>query len=204
MADPPPRRFRSPLGLFEAALALVLAAMVLWALKPVPGARAAAAAEKDLLAVLGAVADAEDRLPGRPGAAGFLPLDALAAADPALRAALGDFAPSGVRGVLGNGSYWLTVLLPGEEGVVVAPGEEATTARRGYVAVAWPKAGAPAVLRSLAALPGRALWQRADGMDRRGGAASPPLPRVAFPPPGEGLPKAPLPPPDWVQARSRK
>ncbi len=198
------RRFRRPFGLFEAALLLVLAGGGLWILRPIPGARRSAASEKEILALLGALADAEDaRAAGRRG--GYLPLDPLAASDPALRRALAGFRPSGAAGVLGNTSYWVTVLLPGAEGALdtrMAP--DPAAADRGFVAVAWPRSAAAPVLRALAALPGGILWQRADGEAESGEPSRPPVPRVAFPLPGKDGPVVPDPPPDWVVARKRR
>ena len=207
---PPARRYRLPLGIFEAGLLLVFAAGGLWLARPLGSARRAAAAEKEILAVIGAVADAEDaKVVGGKGS--FLPLDRLSA-EPAVAKTLAGFAPSPVAGVLGNRSYWLTVLLPGPEGGLArvvpdrlsAAGGASLIAPRGYAVVAWPRSGAAAVLRALAALPEGNMWQRADGMEESGDPAIPPVPRAAFPGPGNGGPRVPDPPPDWVQAKKRR
>lgn len=203
MEHAPPPRPRRPLGILEAALLLVLAGAGLWIVRPVPRARRAAAAEKDVQAALAAIADAEDaRAAGRRG---YLPLDPLTASEPALAKALAGFRPSTAAGVLGNGSYWIAVHLPGADGALgegVPPDPD--SANRGYVVLAWPRSGAPHVLRALAALPAGVTWQRADGMEESGDPARPPVPRVVFPVPGKDGPEVPDPPSDWVVARKRR
>ncbi len=197
--DPVPRH-RPPFGIFEAALVLVLAGAAVWLARPVPGARAAAAAEKEVLALLDAVADAEDALPA---GAPFLPLPALAARGGPGTAPLALLSPSPVEGVMGNGSYWVAVLLPDRDGVLRGPGERGIPgARRGYAVVAWPRKGASPLLRSVAALPRGGAWQRADGMPESGEPGGPPVPSAAFSADPEDPP--PEPPTDWVRARDRK
>jgi hypothetical protein len=197
-------KFRAPVGIFEAAILLVLAGMALWILRPLPGARTSAVEEKAMMALLGAVADAEDAQAAGRKAAPFLRLDRLEAASPAAAKALQGYSPSKVPGVLGNRSYWLAVLLPKKEGWLAPPGaEEAGEAARGYCVVAWPRKEAPAVLRAMAALPEGFMWQRADGVEESGEPAVPPVPRAMLPPTGQG-PRVPPPPPDWAQARRRR
>ncbi len=196
-------KFRAPVGIFEAAILLVLAGMALWILRPVPGARTSATEEKAMMALLGSMADAEDAQAAGRKAAPYLRLDRLAAASPAAAGALRGYSPSKVPGVLGNGSYWLAVLLPKKEGWLAPPGsEESAEAARGYCVVAWPRKEAPAVLRAMAALPEGGMWQRADGMDESGEPAAPPVPHVILPMPGPDY-RVPPPPPDWAQAKKR-
>ncbi|MCK6480809.1 MAG: hypothetical protein L6R43_11885 [Planctomycetes bacterium] len=199
MAEERSVRHRGPLGIFEAALLLVVAGMVLWLLRPLPAARAAAEAEKRMASLLDALADAEDALPrGTP----FLPLPALLARDPALRERFAG-AAAGPDGVLGAGEFWVAVLLPDRDGMLRGPGSpDGTGAARGYAVLAWPRRGASRLLRSLAALPGNGAWQRADGMEEPGDPALPPVPRAGFPE-GGGR-RAPEPPPDWVKASFRR
>jgi hypothetical protein len=196
-------RFRPAFGIFEAALLLVLAGTLLWLLRPIPGARAAAAEERAAIAVVAALADAEDALAAERRAAPHLRLDRLAAASPAAARALDGFAPSGIPGVLGNRSYWVAVLLPGRDGALAAPGDEVEAeAARGYCVVAWPRSGAPGVLRALAGLPRGVMWQAAEGAAESGEAADPPVPALVFGPPGDA--RDPPRPPDWAPARSRR
>ena len=206
MEAPPARRFRTPLGLFEAGLLLVVAAAGLMLLRPLPFARRNANAEKEILAHMGAVADAEDaRAAGTRGP--YLPLDGLVAADGALAKSLAGFTPAPAAGVLGNRSYWMAVLPVGSEGWLAAPGAgDPAFAARGYALVAWPKTGAPEVLRALAALPAAVMWQRADGMEESGDPARPPLPRACFTGTGSGGARTfvPDPPPDWVISKKRR
>jgi len=193
-------RHRGSLGIFEAALLLVALGAGLWIARPVPGARGAAEAERGMLSVLDAVADAEEALPaGTPR----LPLADLVLRDPRARKALAGFTPSPVPGVVGNGTYWFTVLLPDRDGVVRGPGAaDASGAARGFVVVAWPVKGASRLLRSLAGLPAGGAWQRGDGIRESGEPGDPPVPRLAFP--ERPADRPPDPPPDWVRARNRK
>ena len=70
------------------------------------------------------------------------------------------------------------------DGRLARPGhEDPSEAARGYCIVAWPTREAPKVLRAIAALPGNAMWQRADGMDESWDPADSPVPRIEFPPP---------------------
>jgi hypothetical protein len=186
-------RFRGPFGIFEAAILLTVAGMVLWIVRPLPGADGAAAEERSVMKAMGAVADhLEARKPP------FLRLDRLGALP-----ALAGWTPSAVPGVYGRGSFWMAVLLPGRDGWLCAPGEEVPSeAGRGYCVVAWPKKEAADVLRAVAALPGKAMWQRTDGMEESGDPARPPVPRVAFPAAGAPL-RSPGAPPDWTPGKSR-
>ncbi len=206
MAEAPTLSFRAPFGILDAAMVLVLAGMALWFLRPMPGSLAAADEERAVHAVIGALANAEEEGAPSRKSAPFLPLDRLLATRPALRSSLEGFTPSKVPGVHGNRSYWIAVLLPGKEGWIAAPGaEDPAEAARGFCVLAWPRKGAEPVLRALAALP-RSFpydWQRADGADESGEPDLPPVPRVQFPPPGQGD-RAPSPPPDWAIAKKRK
>jgi hypothetical protein len=182
-------RYRSPVGILEAAILLVLAGMALWVVKPLASSREAAAAEKEAVGEVGALADALEK-------AG--PPYRRPAAPPA------GWSASPVPGVFGRGNYWMTVLLPARDGWIAPRGAElGSEAARGFCVVAWPKREAPAVLRALAGLPKDVMWQRTDGMEESGDPAVPPVPRVAMPPLGAEM-KIPPPPPDWVQARRRR
>jgi hypothetical protein len=204
MADAAGHRFRAPVGILEAAMLLVIAGMALWSSRPFPASRAAAAEERSILSAIGTVADIEDSLGGGKRGVPRVPLPRLLAVSGTLREALREFTPSPVAGVYGNRSYWLTVLLPGKEGWLAAPGqEEPGEAVRGYCVVAWPKKDAADMLRAVAALPKGVMWQRADAMEESGNPNGPPVPRVAFPPPGSSDP-VPDPPPDWAMAKRRK
>ena len=185
MAD----RYRLPVGILEAATLLVVAGMALWGVKPIPGAREAAAAERDALKTIGALADALEKAGGpyrRPQAA---PEGCTA---------------SPVAGTWSRGPYWVTVLLPAREGWLAPPGKEHSgEASRGFCVVAWPRKEAPEVLRALVALPQGFMWQRSDGMEESGDPAVPPVPRASLAPPGPDA-KIPSPPPDWTIARKRR
>ncbi len=183
------QRWRFPFGILEAAILLVLAGMALWIVKPLPAAREAAAAEKEAIQAIGALADALE-----------------AAGPPHRRPAVppAGWTPAPAAGTWGRGAYWMTVLLPARDGWLAAPGgESAGEAGRGFCVVAWPKTGAPEVLRSLAALPKGVMWQRVEGVAESGEPGTPPVPRAAFPPPGPDS-KVPAPPPDWTGSRKRK
>ena len=195
-------RHRSPVGIFEAALLLVVAAGALWMMAPIPRAKRAADEERAIHSVLGTLAGAlEARMaPGR--GLSPVPIDRLAKEDPAVARALGGFEFSGRSGVLGNRHYWIAILLPGREGVLAAPGEEdPAEAARGFCVVAWPRDGAPAVLRELAALPEGQVWQRAEGVAKAPGDSRPPVPGAAFPPANSGGSRVPPPPADWTSSK---
>jgi hypothetical protein len=195
-------RHRSPVGIFEAALLLVVAAGALWLMAPIPRAKRAAEDERAIHAVLGTVAGAlETRMAAGRGP-GPVPIERLVKEDPAVARALQDFQFSGRSGVLGNRHYWIAVLLPGREGLLAAPGDEdPSEAARGFCVVAWPRDGAPAVLRELAALPEGVVWQRAEGVAKSGFGPRPPVPGAAFPPVNSSGSRVPPPPADWTLSK---
>ena len=195
-------RHRSPVGIFEAALLLVIAAGALWLMAPIPKAKRAAEDERAIHAVLGNVARALEARMAAGRGLGPVTIERLVKEDPAAARALQDFEFSGRSGVLGNRHYWIAVLLPGREGLLTAPGEEdPSEAARGFCVVAWPRDGAPAVLREPAALPEGIVWQRAEGVAKTPGDSRPPVPGTAFPPVGSSGSRVPPPPADWTLSR---
>lgn len=198
-------RHRSPVGIFEAAILLVLAAGALWFAAPIPRARRAAADEKEIYAAIGAVADALEARMAPPRSQPPVRVERLLREDPAAARALAGHEASGRAGVVGVRHYWVSVLLPGRDGVIAAPGEEdPAEAARGFCVLAWPREGASPLLRELAALPEGFMWRRADGVAKASGEPRPPVPNAAFPPPGSGPGRVPDPPPDWTQHKKRR
>jgi hypothetical protein len=198
-------KHRGSLGLMEAAMLLVVVAGALWMTAPIPRSRRAAEDERAVHAVIGAVADALDARMAGPRGRPPVRLERLLREEPALARTLEAFRPSGTQGVLGNGTYWVAVLLPGIEGLLASPGkEDPAEAMRGFCVVAWPCAGTHPALREIAALPDGHMWQRIDGMGKSLDPARPPLPRAAFPPAGTDGSRVPDPPPDWTLAKRRR
>ena len=181
---------------------LVVVAGTLWLAAPIPRAKRAAEDERAIHSVLGAVAGCLEKRMATGRGLPPVPIERLVKEDPAAARALQGFSASGRAGVLGNRLYWIAVLLPGREGVLAGPGEEdPAEAARGFCVIAWPRDGAPAVLRELAALPEGTCWQRAEGFAKAPGHPRPPVPATAFPPANSEGTRVPTPPPDWTVGR---